>query len=368
MITKNKKLRLTVSEAIESLTPYPPGKPIEELERELGITGSIKLASNENPLGPSKKAVAAALNALKNLHRYPDGSGYYLKKKLSTRLDVTADMIIPGNGSNEIIELLVRTFLKPGDETVMADPSFAVYPLVTKAAGGAARLVPLDKGFRHDLPAMAKAITDKTRIVFIANPNNPTGTMVTKDEFARFMKDVPAWVIVCVDEAYAEFVKRADFPQTIEYVKQGRPVVVLRTFSKIYGLAGLRCGYGVCAPEIINYMDRVRQPFNVNSVAQAAALAALDDEDHLLATVENNKNGLEFLFKELKTFGFEVMPTEANFFLIKAGDGTAVYNGLLKKGVIVRPMASYGLPEYIRVTVGLPEENRRFIKAFKEII
>ncbi|MBI5887111.1 MAG: histidinol-phosphate transaminase [Deltaproteobacteria bacterium] len=374
MTTKVKKLKITVSSGIESLVPYPPGKPIEELERELGITGSIKLASNENPLGPSKKAVAAVSSALNNLHRYPDGSGFYLKEKLSSRLNVPTDMIILGNGSNEIIELLIRTFLRPGDETVMADPSFAVYPLVTKAAGGSSILVPLDKGFRHDLPAMAKAITEKTRIVFIANPNNPTGTVVSKDEFRAFMKDVPDEVIVCVDEAYCEFVRRADFPETIEYVRNGLkglspyPVVALRTFSKIYGLAGLRCGYGVADARMINYMDRVRQPFNVNSLALAAALAALDDGEHLKATLENNKNGLDYLFNELKSFGFEVLPTEANFFLIKVGDGKSVYNGLLKKGVIVRPMASYGLPEYIRVTVGLPEENRRFIKAFKEII
>lgn len=368
MKTIIKKLKITVSSGIESLVPYPPGKPIEELERELGITGSIKLASNENPLGPSKKAVAAVSNALKDLHRYPDGSGYYLKEKLSSRLNVPTDMIILGNGSNEIIELLIRTFLRPGDETVMADPSFAVYPLVTMAAGGTSILVPLDKGFRHDLPAMAKAITEKTRIVFIANPNNPTGTVVLKEEFSAFMKDVPEEVIVCVDEAYCEFVRRADFPETIEYVKNGHPVVALRTFSKIYGLAGLRCGYGVADARIINYMDRVRQPFNVNSLAQAAALAALDDSEHLKATLENNKNGLEYLFNELKSFGFEVLPTEANFFLVKVGDGKNVYNGLLKKGVIVRPMASYGLPEYIRVTVGRPDENRRFIKAFKETI
>lgn len=368
MTTKIKKPRITVSSGIESLVPYPPGKPIEELERELGITGSIKLASNENPLGPSKKAVAAVSNALGNLHRYPDGSGYYLKEKLSSRLNVPTDMIILGNGSNEIIELLIRTFLRPGDETVMADPSFAVYPLVTRAAGGSSILVPLDKDFRHDLPAMAKAITEKTRIVFIANPNNPTGTVVLKDEFSAFMKDVPEEVVVCVDEAYVEFVKCADFPDTLEYIKSGHPVVALRTFSKIYGLAGLRCGYGVADARIINYMDRVRQPFNVNSLAQAAALAALDDGEHLKATLENNKNGLEYLFNELKSFGFEVVPTEANFFLVKVGDGKSVYNGLLKKGVIVRPMASYGLPEYIRVTVGLPEENRRFIKAFKETI
>lgn len=367
MITRGlKNFKIPVSENIESLVPYPPGKPIEELERELGIKGSIKLASNENPLGPSPKALSALEGAIRNLHRYPDGSCYYLKEKLSERLNVMPEMLVFGNGSNEIIELLVRAFLKPGEEAVMADPSFAVYPIAVKAAGGTAKTVSL-KAFRHDLTAMAKEITGKTRIVFIANPNNPTGTIVTSSEFDRFMKDVPKGVIVCVDEAYREFVQTAEFPATLDYVKSGRPVVLLRTFSKIYGLAGLRVGYGAAHPDIVGYMNRVRQPFNVNSLAQVAALAALDDDGHLKRTIENNSSGLKYLFKEVKTLGFECVPTQANFFLIKVGQGKAVYDSLLRKGVIVRPMASYNLPEYIRVTVGLPSENRRFIESFKEV-
>ncbi|MBI5345253.1 MAG: histidinol-phosphate transaminase, partial [Deltaproteobacteria bacterium] len=304
--------KAAVSRDIDSLVPYPPGKPIEELERELGISGSIKLASNENPLGPSKKAVEAVSKALEGLHRYPDGSCYYLKEKLSARLGVSPDMLIAGNGSNEIIELLVRTYLRPGDEAVMAHPSFAVYPIVIKAAGGKGIAVPL-RDFRHDLEAMAACITDKTRIVFIANPNNPTGTIVTGREFSRFMEKAPPAVIVVVDEAYREFVSSADFPDTIDYVKEGKPVLVLRTFSKIYGLAGLRAGYGVSRPDIVDYMNRVRQPFNVNSLAQTAALAALDDEEHLKKTIENNRGGLEYLFKEIESLGFECVPTEANF-------------------------------------------------------
>lgn len=362
-----RKLNLQVPLNISSLVPYPPGKPIEELERELGISGSIKLASNENPLGPSRKAVEAAAGALAGLHRYPDGSCYYLKEKLSSLLGVSAGMIILGNGSNEIIELLIRAFFKPGDEAVMGEPSFAVYPIAVKAAGGVARAVPL-KDMKHDLDEMASAINEKTRLVFVANPNNPTGTMVTGAEFAEFMEKVPEGVIVCVDEAYYEFVRGEDFPDTLSYIKDGRAVVMLRTFSKIYGLAGLRVGYGVSHPDIVGFMDRVRQPFNVNTPAQAAAMAALDDREHVERTRENNARGLQYLMGELRGMGCECVDTEANFFLVRVGDGKGVYESLLKKGVIVRPMASYGMPEYIRITVGLPEENRRFINAFRETV
>lgn len=362
-----RKLNLQVPQNISSLVPYPPGKPIEELERELGITGSIKLASNENPLGPSKKAIEAASRALAGLHRYPDGSCYYLKEKLSSMLGVSGEMITFGNGSNEIIELLIRAFLRPGDEAVMGEPSFAVYPIAIKAAGGAARPVPL-KDMRHDLKAMAAAITSKTRLVFIANPNNPTGTMVSGAEFAEFMGKVPDGVIVCVDEAYYEFVRGGDFPDTLSYINEGRAVLMLRTFSKIYGLAGLRIGYGVAHPELIGFMDRVRQPFNVNTLAQVAAIAALDDREHLEKTRENNARGLQHLMGELRGMGYECVDTEANFFLVRVGDGKGVYESLLRKGVIVRPMASYGMPEYIRITVGLPEENRRFLGAFREAV
>ena len=361
-------MKIRVSENIASLVPYPPGKPIEELERELGISGSIKLASNENPLGPSKKALEAIQGSLERLNRYPDGACYYLKEKLSSRLGIEPGMIIVGNGSNEIIELLVRTFMAPGDEAVMADPSFAVYPLVVKAAGCVSRKVAL-KDLTHDLDAMLGSVGEKTRMVFIANPNNPTGTVVTARQFARFMEKAPEDVIVCVDEAYREYVRSTEFPDTLRYVKEGkRPVVMLRTFSKIYGLAGLRIGYGAANAKLIDYMGRVRQPFNVNSLAQAAALAALDDTEHLERSIRNNNEGLEYLFKEVSVLGYECVPTEANFFLVRVGDGRAAYEALLRKGVIVRPMASYGLGEYIRVTVGLPEENRRFVEAFCGVV
>jgi histidinol-phosphate aminotransferase len=358
-------MRLKVSDAIRTLTPYPPGKPIEELERELGISGSIKLASNENPLGPSKPALRAVEAALSGLHRYPDGSCYYLKTRLAEKLDVSECSLIFGNGSNEIIELLIRAFLA-GGVAVMGEPSFAVYPLVTQAAGGKPVRVPLTSDLRHDLRAMKNAITADTRLVFIANPNNPTGTVVNSSELDAFVNAVPDDVIICLDEAYVEYVRTGDFPDSLRYVGEGRPVVVLRTFSKIYGLAGLRAGYGVAPPEIIDMLSRVRQPFNVNSLAQVAALAAIGDDSHVKESRDVNARGLAYLYAEMRRMGLEYVETEANFFLIKVGDGKGVYEALLRDGVIVRPMSSYGLGEYIRVTVGLQAENERFVKSLEK--
>ncbi len=362
-----RSFNIKVPDSIASLIPYPPGKPIEELERELGISGSIKLASNENPLGPSPKAVEAVGAVLTGLHRYPDGSGFYLKRRLSELLSVSEDMIFLGNGSNEIIELLIKTFLQPGEDIICGHPSFAVYPLITQAAGGFSVTVPLRDDLSYDLDAMADAIGPKTRIIFIANPNNPTGVMATASEIEKFMECVPDDVIVCMDEAYYEYVTSDDYPDSLAYIKAGRPVVVMRTFSKIYGLAGLRIGYGVGPAELIDYMNRVRQPFNVNSLAQVGALAALSDEAHVTKSIETNVSGIEYLTQEFTKLGFECVPTEANFFLVKVGDGAGIYNELLKEGVIVRPMAGYGMGDYIRVTVGLPEENRRLIETFSSV-
>ncbi len=363
---KNKESGLRVPERIESLVPYPPGKPIEELERELGITGSIKLASNENPIGPSTKALEAISKAASGINRYPDGSAYYLKEKLAEKFSLTPDSFFVGNGSNEVIEQLISCFAE-GGEVVYPEPSFAVYPIAVKAHGARGVSVPLKDGFVVDLDAMVKKITTETRLVFIANPNNPTGTMVTDKEFDAFMDQVPASVIVCMDEAYAEYVTSEGYPDTLRYVKEGRMVIGLRTFSKIFGLAGLRVGYGFAPAEIIGYLERVRQPFNVNSLALAAALAALDDVEHVKRSREVNADGLKYLYGELDKMKIEYVPTEANFFLIKVGDGKGVYDALLKMGVIVRPMASYGLGEYIRVTVGLAEENERFIEALAKV-
>lgn len=356
-----------IPDHIRSIRPYPPGKPIEELERELGIKGSIKLASNENPLGPSPKALEAIERALKGIHRYPDGGGYYLKKRLAELYDLEMDSIILGNGSNEIIELVVRTFLKSGEAILTGYPTFLVYELVVKAAGGRTILVPL-KEMTYDLEAMAKRLDEGVRIVFIANPNNPTGTIVKRDELEAFLDHLPEDTILVLDEAYHEYVMDPDYPDGLRYLKKGKRVLVLRTFSKIYGLAGLRIGYGMGDRELIDGMNRVRQPFNVNSLAQIGALAAIDDREHIGRSVENNRRGLEFLYREVGALGLPYIPTQTNFFLIKVGDGDGVYRALLKKGVIVRSMGSYGLGEYIRVTVGLPEENERFIEALREII
>ncbi|MDH4227388.1 MAG: histidinol-phosphate transaminase [Deltaproteobacteria bacterium] len=361
------EMNITVSDGIAALTPYPPGKPIEELERELGIQGSIKLASNENPLGPSKKAVEAIARELTKLNRYPDGSCYYLKKRLAAFLKVSEDSLIIGNGSNEIIELLIRTFLKPGDEVLMGDPSFAVYPLVTQAAGGVSVKTPLND-LTIDMEALGDALTDKTRLVFISNPNNPTGTIVKGKELDAFIAKATKNAIIVIDEAYVEYVTDRDFPDSIKYLDSGKAVIILRTFSKIYGLAGLRVGYGIASPKIIDYLNRVRQPFNVNSLAQVAATAALDDTEHVERSRKTNSDGLQMLFTELERKGFVCVPTEANFFLVKVGRGDVVYNELLKKGVIVRPMKSYSLPEYIRVTVGTEAENRRFLEAFFKVM
>ena len=356
-----------VPDYIADLIAYPPGKPIEEVEREYGIKGSIKLASNENPLGPSPKAVEAIKNHVSTLHRYPDGSCYYLKEKLAERLGIPKNRIILGNGSNEIIELIVRAFLRPGDEAVMAHPAFIVYQMIVQAAGGKNVILPL-KEFTHDLEAMAGAVTGKTRLVFITNPNNPTGTIVKRDEFERFLNRMPEDVIVVMDEAYFEYVSDPEYPNGMDYIND-RLVVSLRTFSKIYGLAGLRIGYGVASEEIISNLEKVRQPFNVNSLAQVAAMAALDDQGHVEKSVSINSDGLSYLYRELDCMGLSYVKSQANFLLIDMkGDCAKIYQELMKKGVIVRPMGIYNLNNYLRITVGLPEENKRFIEALKGVV
>ncbi|MDY6879414.1 MAG: histidinol-phosphate transaminase [Desulfatiglans sp.] len=353
---------------VEGLVPYPPGKPIEELERELGIRGSIKLASNENPLGPSPLALKAIADKLHTLNRYPDGSGYYLKTKLSEKYSVPLDRIILGNGSNELIELIVRTFLSPGEHVVQAAPTFLVYDKVVMGAGGTMASVPLN-GFSLDLDAMARAIVPDTKLVFVNNPNNPTGSLLSKKQIVDFLKKVPDDVIVALDEAYIEFVGDKDAGNGLELLDQHPLLIVLRTFSKLYGLAGLRVGYGFASREIIDYMNRVRQPFNINTLAQAAATAALDDSAFVNRTLDLVKKGLGYLYKALDEIGLEYVPTETNFFLIKVPKGgKRTYDLMLREGVIVRAMDSYGLGEYIRINVGLPEENERFIKTLKRIL
>ena len=362
MVTESKMI--TVSENIKSITPYTPGKPIEELEREMGISGSIKLASNENPLGPSPKAVLAIKKAVAGLNRYPDGSGYYLSQALAKKHDVEISQIILGNGSNELIELVVRTFVRPGDEVISADPSFVVYKMITQAAGGTNVIVPL-KDNRHDLDAMAGRITERTRIIFIANPNNPTGTMNTSAEMDRLIQRVPDHVIVAVDEAYYEYVTRADYPDSLDYLKAAKNVLALRTFSKIYGLAGLRIGYGITTRVIAELMNKVRQPFNTNSLGQAGALAALADRKHVEKSIAINSEGKQFLYQSFDRLGISYLPTEANFILFEApSDGRELYNALLKTGVIIRPMGG----KKLRVTIGLPDENKRFVSELEKVV
>jgi histidinol-phosphate aminotransferase len=354
-----------VPEYIRTLIPYAPGKPIEEVEREIGVANSIKLASNENPLGPSPLALEAMRQKLAQLHLYPDGDCFYLKSALAAKLDVTSDNLILGNGSNEIIELAIRTFMRPGEEAVMARQAFVVYKLVVQAAGGISREVPL-RDFTHDLEAIEQAISARTRIVFLANPNNPTGTIYRKARWEAFLKQVPPDVLIILDEAYFEYVEAADYPDSLDYHQQGKTLLTLRTFSKLYGLAGLRIGYGIANEDVISLMHRVRQPFNVNAPAQWAALAALNDSEHVRRSLDNNREGLEYLTAEFARLGIEYVPSHANFILLRVGKGEDVFNRLLAQGIIVRPMAGYQFPEYLRVTIGIMDENRKFIDGLKK--
>ncbi len=357
---------------IRDIVPYPPGKPIEEVERELGIPHSVKIASNENPLGTSPLALRAMKRALKGLNRYPDGSGFYLKNKLSAMHGVRPEAIVLGNGSNEIIELIIRTFMQPGDEAIIADPSFLIYSITVKASGGRPVVVRLLDDCGYDIAGMLRAVGRRTRLLFVSNPNNPTGTILSRRDYRRLVRGLPGHVIVVDDAAYREFVRSDDYPDGIdELKKRPRHLIVLRTFSKLYGLAGLRIGYGVTTPELAGYLERVRQPFNVNSLAQAAALAALDDRTFIQRTLRNNRNGLAYLYRSLDRMGVRFIPTEANFFLIKVSPtmtGRQAFARLLKRGIIVRDMTSYGLGDYIRINVGTPSENRRFIGELREIL
>ncbi|MEZ4330624.1 MAG: histidinol-phosphate transaminase [Myxococcota bacterium] len=351
---------------IRSLAPYVPGKPIEELERELGISGSIKLASNENPLGPSPRAVEAMRAAAAEIHRYPDGASFALRAALSKRLGVAGDQLVFGAGADEILELIAKTLMGEGDEVVYAWPSFAMYPIVVQGMGATGVPVPLDGDLVHDLDAMRAAIGPRTRVVMVCNPNNPTGTSVGREAFDRFVAALPEDVVLAVDEAYYEFVRRPDFPDAIALTKRRPGTVVLRTFSKIYGLAGIRIGYGICDRELAGYLERARHPFNVNRLAEVAALAALDDDEHFRGTRALNAAGAEYLARELGRLGIETWPTDANFLLARTG--ADVYEALLRVGVIVRPMKGFGLADHVRISIGLPEENERFIKALEDVL
>ena len=356
-------MALKVHPDIASLVPYVPGKPIEELQREMGLPRAIKLASNENPIGPSPKALAVLAETASTLHRYPDGGAFRLRGALAHRWKVTPDQVILGNGSDELLGLLARAFLSPGDEAVMAEQTFVIYKMEVQAAHGVVVEVP-QKHWHHDLPAMAAAITDKTRLLFVCNPNNPTGTIATKTEVAALMARVPDHVVVVFDEAYYEYVRHPEFPESIDYVKAGRPVIVLRTFSKIYGLAGLRIGYGMTSPEIAGYLNRIRPPFNANSMAQQAALAALEDEAHVTASRSLTHSEMDKVRRGLQRLGFEALPSEANFLYFDAKkDGREVFNALLREGIIVRHIQG----SMLRVTIGLPDENQLFLSALESV-
>jgi histidinol-phosphate aminotransferase len=353
---------------LRDLVSYEPGKPVEDVARELGLQPSeiIKLASNENPLGPSPKALAAMHDALERVHFYPDGGGFYLREAIAAQFGFQRENVILGNGSNEVIEFIGHAFLRPGDEVITARHAFAVYALMATLFDARVIEVP-DPSFRHDLDAMAAAITLRTREIFITNPNNPTGTMVSQEEIDRFMDRVPDHVVVIFDEAYYEFVKNP--PDTLKYIREGREnVVVLRTFSKIQGLAGLRIGYGLGARSTIGVLQKTRQPFNANSIAQAGAIAGLLDLDHQRKTRELTHEGRAYFEEQFSQMGLEYVPSQANFVLVKVGDGNEIFKALMAKGVIVRAMASYGLPAWIRVSVGTHPQNRRFIAELQELL
>ncbi len=350
--------------SIFNITPYIPGKPIEEVEREYKIKNIIKLASNENPLGPSKLAVNAIRKRLKNINLYPDSSVYYLRNSLSKYLKIPGDMLMFGNGSNELEQLIAETFVNPGEEVMFSELSFVVYPIVTEIVSGKAIIIP-HKDLRHDIDRFIDRLSDKTKLVFLCNPNNPTGTIITKNEFEKFIKKVNSKTIVVLDEAYFEYAKCKEYPDGIQYLKKYPNLIVLRTFSKIYGLAGLRIGYGIADKDIINLIDRVRPPFNVNLLAQIAADAALKDKKHIKNTIKTNNAGKKFLYKWFKKLNVEYVETYANFIFVRFKyDSRQIFEKLLKKGVIIRPQ--FG--NYARITIGTKEENLKLVKALKEIV
>jgi len=356
----------TAHQHILKLVSYEPGKPVEELAREMGLRPEeiVKLASNENPLGPSPKAVAAMREALDRAHFYPDGGGWALRTAIAEKLGLTRENVVLGNGSNEIIEFIGHAFLRPGDEVITARHAFAVYTLMAQLFGAKTIEVP-DPGFTHDLNAMLAAVSRRTRQIFIANPNNPTGTMVGQQEIDDFMGRVPEEVLVVFDEAYYEFLDNP--PNVLKFVRDGRNVVIMRTFSKIQGLAGLRIGYGLASKEIAEVLQKTRQPFNANSIAQAGALAGIYDDEYMRETRELTHEGREFLQSTFLSMGLEFVPSAANFVLVRVGDGGKVVEALLRRGLIVRAMRSYKLPEWIRVSVGTMDQNRRFVAELQRL-
>ena len=359
-----------VAPGIAKLIPYQPGKPIEVLERELGIDQAIKLASNENPFGPSPKAIIAAKQRINQVALYPDGNGFSLRCAIADCHGVDKDCITLGNGSNEILELVARLFLAKNTQAIFPEHAFAVYPIVTQAAGAKSLVVAVKQpGYEPDLQAMIARITDQVRVIFLANPNNPTGTWIDEAQLYQFITKVPKQVIIVLDEAYFEYVDHSEYGSGVQWIEQFPNLLITRTFSKVYGLAGLRIGYGVSQPELAQWLNRARQPFNTNSLAQAAALAALDDVTHVEMSRDKNRFGLEQLEHILGSMGLSWIPSAANFISVDFGrDAQPIYQALLREGIIVRPLASYHLPKHLRVTIGSEAQNQRLAKALQGIL
>ncbi|MGA1846242.1 histidinol-phosphate transaminase [Deferribacter abyssi] len=359
--------RKLAGENIASLVPYEPGKPVKELERELGIKKAIKLASNENPLGIPPKSKEALISFMDELNRYPLGDCYYLRQKLAIKLGVEKNNLLFGTGSNEIIELLIKTFVKPGENVVSFFPSFSVYGIIAQANGSICKWVETDEDFKINFEKIINAIDENTKIVFLANPNNPTGTYFSYDNLIYFLNNIRDDIIVVLDEAYYEFVDAQDYPQSINLLNSYVNLFIMRTFSKAYGLAGFRIGYIIGNSEAIEMLNRVRQPFNVNMAAQVAAEAALEDHDFLRKVIKNNRDGKIYLYNEFKKLKLKYFETQANFILVNVNDGKKIFNDLLHKGVIVRFLGPKLAP-YIRVSIGLPKENEIFIEKLKEVL
>jgi len=357
---------LPINPSLKNLPVYQPGRPIEEVARELGLPADsiIKVASNENPFGPSPLAIAAMQKAIAGVNLYPDGNAFYLKHKLAAKLGIEPANLILGNGSNEIIEFVAHALLGPGDDVIISQFCFAIYPIVAKMSGANVITVSA-KNYGHDLPAMLRAITPRTKIVFVANPNNPTGTLAPREELIHFVNDVPDEVLLVMDEAYIEFLN--DPVDLVPLIRLGarKNLLLMRTFSKIYGLAGLRIGYGIGESGFVSALEKIRQPFNVNMVAQSAAFAALDDDEHVRRTRANNFAGLEFFERAFREMKLEFVPSSANFILGRVGNGQKVFEAMQKQGVITRPMGGYQLPEWLRISIGTPQENERSLKALK---
>lgn len=363
-----KKENNLLRKGILDLKPYIPGKPIEEVKRELGLEEVVKLASNETLVGPSPLVMEAVIKEVKNINLYPEGSSRLLREKIAYKLNLNKEMIIVGNGADNIISLLGMAFINEGDEVITGEITFPAYETITKIMGGKRISVEL-KDHTYDLKEIARRIDERTKIIFICNPNNPTGTIVSREEVISFMEKVPQNVIVVFDEAYYDYVEDKNYPDSISYVLEGKNVIVLRTFSKIAGIAGVRVGYGIAKPELIGYLGRVVNPFTTNRLAQVAALASLDDQEHFRKVLNSNQKGKEYLYKELKRLGLFYLPTEANFIFIDLKENAEViFEKLLRKGIIIRPGKTWGYPNFIRLTIGTPNENQKFILALEEVI